>query len=95
MKGQKSVSKMSDYQEAVSYTHLDVYKRQVVTDTQAPTAPTNLAVASTSTASVNLTWTASTDNIAVSSYKIYVDGVYKASSSTNSATVSGLSLIHI
>ena len=75
----------------------------VVTDTQAPTAPTNLAVASTSTASVNLTWTASTDNIAVSSYKIYVDGVYKASSSTNSATVSGLmqgttynlSLIHI
>jgi len=62
----------------------------VVTDTQAPTAPTNLAVASTSTASVNLTWTASTDNIAVSSYKIYVDGVYKASSSTNSATVSGL-----
>ena len=62
----------------------------VVTDTQAPTAPTNLAVASTSTASVDLTWTASTDNIAVSSYKIYVDGVFKSSSSTNSATVSGL-----
>lgn len=61
-----------------------------VTDTQAPTAPTNLAVVSTSTASANLTWTASTDNIAVTSYKIYVDGIYKTSSTSTSATVSGL-----
>ncbi len=59
-------------------------------DTQAPTAPTNLAVASVSTASVNLTWTASTDNIAVSYYKIYVNGNFHSNSSTVSATVGGL-----
>ncbi len=44
------------------------------TDTQPPTAPTNLvAVAPTST-SVNLNWTASTDNIGVTGYRIFRDG---------------------
>lgn len=61
-----------------------------IIDTQAPTAPTNLAVVSTSTASANLTWTAATDNVAVTSYKIYADGVFKTNSSTTTATVSGL-----
>lgn len=66
-----------------------VWGTQVV-DTEAPTTPTNLAVNSTTTASANLTWTASSDNTAVSYYKIYVDGVFKTNASTNSATVSGL-----
>ncbi|MGS0747485.1 endonuclease [Halpernia sp. GG3] len=61
-----------------------------VADTQSPTTPTNLAIASTNTASANLTWTASTDNVAVSYYKIFVDGTFKTNSSTNTATVSGL-----
>lgn len=60
------------------------------TDTQAPTAPTNLAVASVSTTSVNLTWAASTDNIAVAYYKIYVNGNFHSNSSSVSATVGGL-----
>ena len=59
-------------------------------DTVAPTTPANLAVASTNTASANLTWTASTDNVGVSYYKIFVDGSFKTNSSTNTATVSGL-----
>ena len=66
-----------------------IWGTQVV-DTQSPTTPTNLAIASTSTASANLTWTASTDNVAVSYYKIFVDGTFKSNASTNMATVSGL-----
>jgi len=39
-------------------------------DTQAPTAPTNLAAPSTTSSSVSLTWTASTDNVGVTGYQI-------------------------
>lgn len=66
-----------------------IWGTQVV-DNQAPTAPINLTLVSTTTASANLTWTASTDNIGVSYYKIYVNGIFKTNSSTNSAEVSGL-----
>ncbi|MBP6378222.1 MAG: endonuclease [Kaistella sp.] len=59
-------------------------------DTQAPSAPTNLAVLSTSTASANLSWTASTDNVGVSYYRIFVNGVFHSNSNATTATVSGL-----
>lgn len=61
-----------------------------VADNEAPSTPTNLAVISTSTASVNLTWTASTDNVGVSYYQVYVNGVFHMNASSNAATVSGL-----
>lgn len=60
-------------------------------DTEAPTAPTNLAILSTTTASANLSWTTSTDNIGVSYYKIYVNGVFHSNAPGNTATVSNLS----
>lgn len=59
-------------------------------DTQAPSAPTNLAVVSTTTASANLSWTASTDNVGVSYYKIFVNGSFHSNSNVTTATVSGL-----
>ena len=62
-----------------------------IADSQAPSAPTNLAVVSTSTASANLSWNASTDNIGVSYYRIFVNGVFHSNSTTTTATVSGLS----
>ena len=43
-------------------------------DTQAPTVPTNLTAVTVSSCQINLSWTASTDDIGVSSYKIYRDG---------------------
>ena len=67
-----------------------IWGTQII-DNEVPSTPTNLAVASTSTASANLTWTASSDNIAVAFYKIYVDGNFYMNASTNSATVSRLS----
>lgn len=66
-----------------------IWGTQII-DNEAPSAPTNLAVTSTSTASANLTWTAATDNIAVAYYKVYVDGIFHMNASSNSATVSGL-----
>src|SRR5205823_4145627 len=38
-------------------------------DTQAPTAPTNLTAAA-SASQINLSWTASTDNVAVTGYMV-------------------------
>ena len=43
-------------------------------DTQAPTVPTNLAFVSATDNSITISWTASTDNVGVSGYEIYVDG---------------------
>ncbi|KQT16076.1 hypothetical protein ASG31_13950 [Chryseobacterium sp. Leaf404] len=60
------------------------------TDTQAPTAPTNLAVTATTTNSVSLSWTAATDNIGVTGYNIYVNGTFYSTVTGTTATVSGL-----
>ena len=64
-----------------------------VADILAPTAPTNLAVTGTTSSTVSLSWSAATDNIAVTSYDIYMDGVFKTSvsSSNLTATITGLS----
>lgn len=47
-------------------------------DTTAPSIPTGLtaAAASSSSTQINLTWTASTDNVAVKGYKVYRAGTY-------------------
>ena len=57
-------------------------------DTQAPTAPTNLK-ATPATTSAALTWTAATDNVAVTAYTVTV-GTQKLTVTGTSATISGL-----
>ncbi len=59
-------------------------------DTQAPTIPTNLLVSNETSSTIDLNWTASTDDTAVTGYDIYVDAVYNSTSATNSFTVTGL-----
>jgi Zn-dependent metalloprotease len=61
------------------------------TDTVAPSAPTSLAASGTTGTTTNLTWTASTDNVAVTGYDIYQGTTLKGSSTTTSYTVTGLS----
>ncbi|SIT03671.1 Por secretion system C-terminal sorting domain-containing protein [Chryseobacterium gambrini] len=61
-----------------------------VADTQAPTAPTNLATSNPTSNTISLSWTASTDNIGVVGYEIYKDGVLYATVTGTTATVSGL-----
>jgi chitodextrinase len=50
-------------------------------DTTAPTAPT-LSASGTTTATTNLSWTTATDNVGVTGYDIYKDGVLLASTTT-------------
>ncbi|GIF22349.1 hypothetical protein Ate02nite_50790 [Paractinoplanes tereljensis] len=46
-------------------------------DRTPPTAPTALAIAAVTTTGVNLTWTGSTDDVAVTGYNVYrFDGLY-------------------
>ena len=61
-----------------------------VTDTEVPTAATNLTASNPTVNSIDLSWTAGTDNIAVTSYDIYVDGTNTVSTSNTSITVTGL-----
>ena len=43
-------------------------------DATVPSVPTNLQGAGASASQINLTWTASTDNVAVTGYRVYRDG---------------------
>jgi len=60
-------------------------------DTTPPTVPTNLSASALSTSQINLTWTASTDNVGVSGYTIYRGAVQIATTSLTSYSDTGLS----
>jgi len=55
-----------------------------VTDTQAPTAPSNLVANGTTATTTNLSWAASTDNVGVTGYTILQNGT--SIGATNGAT---------
>lgn len=61
-----------------------------VPDTTAPSIPTNLLAGTTTATSVALSWTASSDNVAVTSYTIFRDGVQIGTSTTPTYTATGL-----
>ena len=60
------------------------------TDNQPPTVPTHLAATVVSGSDVQLRWTASTDNVAVTGYNIYHDGDLTGTSSSTSYNDTGL-----
>ena len=61
----------------------------VVADTTAPTTST-LSASGTTTSSTNLSWTTATDNVSVTGYDVYQNGVFKTSTTTTSLIVNGL-----
>jgi len=62
----------------------------VTADTQAPTVPANLVTSSVTETSLTLTWSASTDNVAVTSYRVYRGGTLQATVANNSFSATGL-----
>jgi chitodextrinase len=64
---------------------------QTPSDTIAPTTPTGLSASAVSTSAINLSWSPSTDNTAVTGYKIYRGGVQIGTATTNSYSDTGLS----
>ncbi len=59
-------------------------------DSQAPTAPTSLAVTASTSNSVSLSWVASTDNIGVTGYDVYMNNTLKTTVTGLSTTITGL-----
>lgn len=51
-------------------------------DTEAPSVPTGVTATAVSTTSIQLSWTASTDNVGVAGYRIYRNGVLAGTSIT-------------
>ncbi|NKE71368.1 fibronectin type III domain-containing protein [Candidatus Manganitrophus noduliformans] len=62
----------------------------VLPDTTAPSVPTNVGAAAVSSSQVQLSWSASTDNVGVAGYRIYRNGVQIASSALRTYLNSGL-----
>jgi chitodextrinase len=60
-------------------------------DTQAPTSPGGLRQTGATAGSVSVTWTASTDNVTVAGYGVYVNGNKVGSTSGTTYTATGLS----
>lgn len=72
---------LSSQSNAVSYT---------LADEVAPTVPSGITLTSNTPVSITFRWTASTDNVAVTGYRIYRNGTQVGTSPTTSYTDSGL-----
>ena len=59
-------------------------------DTEAPTTPTNVTLSNITLTTIDISWTASTDNIGVTGYNIYVDDVLTAQTANTSITIENL-----
>lgn len=60
------------------------------TDVIPPTTPTGLTATTVSTSQIDLLWNASTDNVAVTGYKVFRDGLFVATSTMTSYSDIGL-----
>ena len=59
-------------------------------DTQAPTVPSGLTATSISSSQINLSWTASTDNVGVAGYLVFRNNIQIASTTQTSYSDTGL-----
>src|SRR6266513_1458036 len=60
-------------------------------DTPPPSVPTGLTANAVSSSQINLSWTASSDNVGVSGYRVYRGGIQIATPGTTSFTDTGVS----
>lgn len=80
--------------ESFTYGEVEDYTVNIVggiPDTQAPSNPTNLASANITASSFDVSWTASTDNVGVTGYNVYLGGSLNGSTTSTSYSFSGLS----
>ncbi|UII32351.1 GEVED domain-containing protein [Fulvivirga ulvae] len=59
-------------------------------DTQAPTAPGSLTASGVTQTSTTVSWSASSDNVGVTGYDVYVNGSLNGSTTSTSRTITGL-----
>ena len=85
--GAQTACETFGYGEVEDYT---VVIAGSTSDTQAPTTPTGLTASSITSSSAQLSWNASTDNVGVTGYDVYMGGTLLGTVATNSANVTGL-----
>ena len=81
--------------ESFSYGEVEDYTVNIVSggaDTTAPSVPSGLSVIGTTETSTTLSWNASSDNVGVTGFDIFVNGSLNGSSSTTSYGINGLSV---
>ncbi len=79
--------------ETFSYGEVEDYTVNITgttADTQAPSAPTNLSASNISQTTIDLSWTAATDNVGVTGYDVYQDGSLLGSVTGTTAQVTNL-----
>lgn len=82
---------MSGSAATVRKSHVAAFQiGSAVPDPDPPSDPTNLTASNTGATSTDLSWNASTDNVGVTGYDVYQDGVVIGTASSNSFTVTGL-----
>ena len=59
-------------------------------DSEAPSTPTNITFSNITTFSVDISWSASTDNVETTSYDVFVDGNLVKNTVNTATTISGL-----
>ena len=69
----------------------DVSVSDDAADTEAPSTPTGLASSGITSSSFDVNWTASTDNVGVTGYNVYLNGSLDGNTTSTSYSFSGLS----
>jgi hypothetical protein len=64
--------------EAISYGEVEDYTVNIVAGAADTTAPCSIAASGTTTSTTNLSWSASSDNVAVTGYNVYQGSTLKA-----------------
>jgi len=68
----------------------DIWGIYTTGDNEAPTVPMNVVASNITTFSIDLSWDASTDNVGVSSYDVFVNGNLNGATSSTSYTITDL-----
>ncbi|MFG1648946.1 discoidin domain-containing protein [Micromonospora sp. NPDC049275] len=71
---------------AAQLSEVEVYGASGSTDTQAPSAPGNLAYTQPASGQIRLTWSASSDNVGVTGYDVYAGGALRGTVSGSTLT---------
>ncbi len=75
----------------VRRSHVVAFKIEpAIVDEENPTEPTNLTASNTTANQTTLTWNESTDNVGVTAYDVYQDGVVVQTASDTTTVVTGL-----
>ena len=69
----------------------DTWGIYTTNDSEPPTVPTSVSLSNITTYSIDVSWTAATDNIGVTSYDIFVDGNLNGNTASTNYTITGLS----